>query len=68
MFSQWYLHNEAFQSKIDRYLEDAKRRDIFNGDAITELQQEHKSEKSDNIGILSAITTAEIWFQRFIDK
>jgi asparagine synthase (glutamine-hydrolysing) len=64
MAGEWYRNHDRFRERIDSLLDDACDRPFLTADAVRERQQRHLDEEAEEIGILSAITTLELWLQR----
>lgn len=66
--ARWYRNNDDLQDKINKYLNDAKKRDFFDESKLEELRDQHLAKKENNISEIAAITTVEIWLQEHIDR
>lgn len=62
-----------FRGELSGFVEDtllstkALNRDLFSGEHIRRLIEEHKADKQDNSWKLWTLLMLELWFQRFID-
>lgn len=63
-YDTWYRENEALREAVDGYVEDAKQRDYFNAEEIGRLREAHLDGRENNVEILAAVTTTEVWLQR----
>jgi asparagine synthase (glutamine-hydrolysing) len=64
---EWYRTHDAFRERLDGLLDDACDRALFDADSVRKSQRRHLDGEAENIGVLSAITTVELWLQRHFD-
>lgn len=68
VLDQWYRNRDDVRAFIDGLLSDACERAVFNADEIQRLRNEHLSGEANHmVGLLSSITTLEIWMQQHLD-
>lgn len=65
---RWYQENNNFRKRVDKWLDAAKKRDIFDSETIEQKRQRHLNGKEKNMQSLSVITTVEIWLQNYVDN
>ncbi len=63
----WYRNDSTMRSFIDELLDDACDRDIFDSNAVRDLQRDHLDARADLIKPISALTTLELWIQKHLD-
>ena len=64
----WYRNQPAVRDFLDRLLDSACDRSVFDGEAIRRLRREHLADEANHmITSLAAITTLELWLQRNVD-
>ncbi|WP_458210564.1 asparagine synthase-related protein [Haladaptatus sp. NG-SE-30] len=68
MQGEWYRQHPEMKKFINDLLEAACDRRLFDADAIRDIQQAHLSGKTDNMQIISALTTIELWRQTHLDQ
>lgn len=66
-WADWYRTNSKMSTFINGTLDDACSRELFDEAVIRRLQQEHLAEGKNNIRPIAAITTLEVWLQRYVD-
>lgn len=64
---EWYRSHEEFQQKINELLDSACDRPFFDADTVRDHQRRHLDGDSEEMNVLSPITTVEIWLQRNLD-
>ncbi len=65
--AEWVRSHPDLREKVWSLLEEAMERDVFDGDAIREIWQNHLTGGEDRLGILGAITTVELFHQQYLD-
>lgn len=64
----WYRGHPRFRQVLDELLDEACERPYFDADDIRRRQREHLSGEANHIsGVLSTVSTLEVWFEEFID-
>lgn len=63
-----YRNQPAVRQFLNGLLDDAKRRDVFDADEITRLQDRVSNGDSKDISPIAAITGVEYWLQTRVDK
>jgi asparagine synthase (glutamine-hydrolysing) len=66
--AEWYRHDSELSAFLDGLLDAACENPLFEGDAIRDVQQAHLDAGVDNVRLLSAITTVQLWKQRYVDQ
>ncbi len=64
---RWYRDHSGMRTFIDGLLDDACERDLFDSDAVRDLQREHLDERADHLKPISGLTTLELWMQKHLD-
>ncbi|EFW91597.1 Asparagine synthase family protein [Haladaptatus paucihalophilus DX253] len=67
LMGRWYRTNATMRSFVDGLLDDACSREVFDSNAIRNLQHEHLDGHTDHLKPISAITTLELWLQKHLD-
>lgn len=65
---EWIRDHQGMRELIGGYVDDACDRPLFDGDEIRELYDEHLRADGNHVGLISAITTIEMWLQRQFDE
>lgn len=68
MQGHWYRHHDEMREFLDDLLDSAADRPEFDADAIRDVQQAHLDGETDNITVISAITTIELWRRKYLDR
>lgn len=64
----WYRGHPRFRRILDELLDNACDRPYFDADDIRRRQREHLTNEANHVsGVLSTISTLEIWLEEFID-
>lgn len=65
---QWYRENRRLRTRVDGLVDDVCDRPWVNEDAVRDRQLAHLAGEEDYSTPLSALTTAELWFQSTLDR
>lgn len=68
MQGKWYRRDDEMREFLDGLIDSACDRPEFDSDAIREVQQAHLDGEADNIKPIAAITTIELWRQKYLDR
>lgn len=68
MQAHWYRHHDGMREFLDDLLDAAADRPEFDADAVRDVRQTHLDGEADNIKVISAITTIELWRQKYLDR
>lgn len=59
----WYREDGELRRYIDRLLDAACDRTLFNEDAVRRIQQTHLAGETDGMSVIAPLTTIELWLQ-----
>lgn len=66
-WADWYRTDPKMRSFVNRIVDDACSRDLFDEAEIRRLQREHLEDGKNNVRPIAALTTLEVWLQRYLD-
>jgi len=64
----WYRERDDFRAFVDRLLDSAARRDVFDREGIERVRATHLAGDADRIGFIAPITTVELFLQNVLDR
>ncbi|WP_458209375.1 asparagine synthase-related protein [Haladaptatus sp. NG-SE-30] len=64
---RWYRDDSKMRAFVNELVDDACERDVFDSDAVRDLQRDHMTGRTDHLKPISAITTLELWAQKHLD-
>jgi asparagine synthase (glutamine-hydrolysing) len=68
MQGKWYRDDRRMNSFLNGLLDAVCDRDLFDGDVVRAYQQAHLDGETDNIPVISALTTLEHWRQTELEQ
>ncbi|MFC4549856.1 MULTISPECIES: asparagine synthase-related protein [Halorussus] len=66
-WSEWSRRNGDVRDTVNRWLDSAADRDLFDGDAVEEIQRAHFSGEDNEWGAISGVLNLEVWMQEALD-
>ncbi|USZ69968.1 asparagine synthase-related protein (plasmid) [Halorussus salilacus] len=66
-WSDWYRDREEVREPVDGWLDAARDRDLFEGDAVEDLRRDHLAGEADEWNAISGICNLEVWIEQALD-
>ncbi|WP_327053596.1 asparagine synthase-related protein [Halomicrococcus gelatinilyticus] len=68
MQGKWYRDDRRMNSFLNGLLDAVCDRDLFDGDVVRDYQEAHLDGETDNVAVISALTTLEHWRQTELER
>ena len=66
-WGEWYREHDAMAEAVDDWLDSARDRALFEGDAVEDLRRDHLAGEADNWGAISGVLNLEVWMEQTLD-